>query len=106
MGVTVTIEGHGRIEWGYHVAAELREFVIEHDRPADVWTFGGTAVVANRYQLSQRPLELVVPTARGEWRYRVLATEVVGTRIRGIVVPIRRAAAGPPPPRREGILEV
>ncbi len=96
----------GRIEWGYHVAAELREFTITHDRTADVWTLAGTAVVANRYQLGQKPLELVVPVTGGAWRYRVLATEVVGTTIRAIVVPIRRPEAGPRPIRlvEEGII--
>ena len=83
------------------MAAEMRAFTISHDRTDDMWTFAGTAVVANRYQLAQKPLELIVPTKAGAWRYRVLVVEVMGTTIRGIVVPMRRPEAGPAPRRIE-----
>ena len=59
----------GEVRWGWHVAATVRDLRItipRHDTVAPR-TLRATIVTANRYQLRQGPLVLVVPFAEGGW---------------------------------------
>lgn len=59
----------GEVRWGWHVVATVRDLRITIPRRDTVAprTLRATVVTANRFQLTQRPLLLVVPFAQGGW---------------------------------------
>ena len=78
----------GRIEWAYHVAAEVEGYVVtrgDDQRWRLVATPKGSP---NTFQLRQRPLLFVAPTDRGAMVFPIESIDVEPNQI--------RASLGPP----------
>jgi hypothetical protein len=71
----------GRIEWAYHVAAELQGYVVTRS-PENRWSLVATPTRADPFQLRQRPLVFVGPTAHGDLCFPIESIDVGPTYIK------------------------
>lgn len=65
----------GQIKWGYFTAAAINGYTVSRS-PDNVWTLIGTVVIADGFQLMQRPLFFVAPHAKGEWRWPITSIDI------------------------------
>lgn len=61
------------IKWGYYDAASINGYTVTVVRPAEAptqrWQLRATVIQADAFKLTQRPLVLIAPHERGEWRW-------------------------------------
>jgi hypothetical protein len=67
------------VQWGYHQAATVRGWSLTPSKSGGTVT--GTLDDANRVQLGQRPLTLIVRHQHGEWRWPILDLQLDGGRL-------------------------
>jgi hypothetical protein len=69
----------GQITWSYYTAAAINGYTVTRTK-AGQWSLAATVVVANAYNLRQRPLMFVAPHAKGEWRWPIESLDMVTDR--------------------------
>ena len=72
----------GRIEWAYHVAAEIDGYVVSRS-PENTWSLAATPKgTPNTFQLRMRPLMFVAPTQQGAMCFPIETIDVGPNQIR------------------------
>jgi hypothetical protein len=66
----------GQIKWVYHMAGAIHGYSVARVGPA-AWTLAGRLVMADSFNLAQRPLTFVAPHKHGEWRWPITDLTVV-----------------------------
>lgn len=94
MGEGVQIRGViGQIKWSYYIAAGLHGYTVRRDKATGVWSLTGTVVVSDAFKMSQRPLEFVAPTAKGEWRWAIQSHQIHNGTVTATLTPIKEQKA-------------
>jgi hypothetical protein len=62
---------HGRLQWHYHIAADVQGFTVERDERGQLF-LRAAVTQFSEYRLSQSPLTFIVTVKGGEWKWPVL----------------------------------
>jgi len=76
----------GQLKWSYYMAGAINGYTVE--RTGATWTLTGALVMSDPFKLSQRPLVFVAPHQGGEWRWPVLALDVVNQQVYATLGPL------------------
>jgi len=67
----------GIIRWQHYTAAAINGYTVTPtDKAGARWALRATVVLANAFNLAQRPLTFVAKHKRGEWRWPIESMEV------------------------------
>jgi hypothetical protein len=61
---------HGRINWHYYPAADVRGFMVERDERG-ILTLRASIANADTYKLTKTPLTFIVTLQRGSWHWPI-----------------------------------
>lgn len=67
---TVVSGLRGRVQWHYHIAADVGGFTVDRDEDGRLWLRAAVGPF-NEYRLSQTPLTFLVTVTGGEWHFPV-----------------------------------
>jgi hypothetical protein len=74
----VTVRGvSASLRWGYYLAASLGAWAVTHPDGDGPWTLTATVESLDAYRVAQRPLGLVVPHAKGAWRWPIVELQIL-----------------------------
>jgi hypothetical protein len=62
---------HGRLQWHYHVAADVQGFTVDRDERGQLF-LRAAVTTFNEYRLAQTPLTFIVTVKGGEWTWPVV----------------------------------
>ena len=61
----------GRLQWHYHVAADVQGFTVERDARGQLFLRAAVSQFSE-YRLAQAPLTFIVTVKGGEWKWPVV----------------------------------
>lgn len=61
---------HGRINWHYYPAADVRGFMVQRDERG-LLTLRASVANADEYKLAKSPLTFIVTLRRGAWHWPI-----------------------------------
>lgn len=61
----------GRIQWHYHVAADVQGFTVDRDERGQLFLRAAVSQFSE-YRLSQAPLTFIVTVKGGEWKWPIV----------------------------------
>ena len=62
---------HGRLQWHYHIAADVQGFTVDRDERGQLF-LRAAVTQFSEYRLSQSPLMFIVTVTGGEWKFPVM----------------------------------
>lgn len=64
------------LRWGYHTAAQVKDWSIEQ-APGGL-TVTGQIISSDTFRISQRPMVFTVPRLPQAWRWPILSLQIAG----------------------------
>lgn len=79
----------GSIRWGYHVAAQLRDWTVtpSKDKP---WALRASIVTSDAFKVQQRPLTFATKVGVEELALSIQSLQINGTTLTALLQPPQR----------------
>lgn len=61
----------GRVQWHYHVAADVQGFTVERDERGQLYLHAAVGEFSE-YRLARSPLTFIVTVTGGEWKWPIV----------------------------------
>jgi hypothetical protein len=94
----------GSVRWGYHRAADVRQWVVRRDPQTKGWTLRAAVVRADPFLGARSELMFVAPLKGGRaWQWPVLELRIAGGQLAARLGPITAASGGVTIPSSGGV---